>query len=457
MIEYNYSEIVNAVRGKLLVPTRRRKFKGNVCIDSRDVKKGDLFVALKGPRFDGHDFIDEAFEKGARICIGETGSQRTIQRKDPDIIFVEDSLAALGRLGAFHRRKKNIPVIIITGSCGKTTTKELIAHLLSSKYKVIKNKGSENNSIGVPKTLLNIEDHDIAVVEIGTNKFGEVRHLTRMVNPTHAVLTMIGNAHLMGFRSIQGVKREKLSMIDALDDTAIAIYNGDDTHIVHPRLKLIKTIRAGLTKKNDVYAEKIELGQDSITFLLNGKFAIKAPLLGRHNVLNVTLAAATALEFGFKKNDISDALIGFKAPRGRLRHQEADGIHWIDDSYNSNPSSLKAAFALFKSYPPAGRKILILGDMLELGPRAAAFHQEAGRTIATYPFDLVLAVGTLSQRYKEEAVFYGFDKNKIEVFPSSTEAGEFLKTKIKKGDTILLKGSRGMHMERILELCGIEE
>jgi len=453
MLNYTYKQLEQALRGKLMIPTRRMSFKGKVSTDTRTIQPGDLYIALKGKNFDGHDYIDQAFEKGARLCIAELGTGRRIRRRDPDIIFVDDSQQAMCRLAGFHRRQMNKPVIAITGSCGKTTTKEILAHLLSAKYKVLKNAGTENNIVGVPKTLLNWEDEDIAVIEIGTNQIGEIHYLTRLVQPTHGVLTLIGHSHLAGLRSIQGVRREKMSMIEAMEDNATVIYNAEDRNIVHDRLKKLKTVRVGYKKGMNFYADQVHLLDNSIGFRLNGKTRIAVPLLGQHNVLNTLLATAAASCFGIKPDDVKERMTSFEAPKGRLRFQEVDGINWIDDSYNANPSSLKAAIELFRSYPPKGRKILVLGDMLELGPQANAFHREAGQQIAGYAFDLVLTVGTLAGRFAEEAVVSGFAKDKIKTFATSSEAGIFLKDQLKPADTVLLKGSRGMKMEKVMELC----
>ncbi len=453
MLNYTYKQLEQALRGKLMIPTRRMSFKGKVSTDTRTLQPGDLYIALKGKNFDGHDYIDQAFEKGARLCIAELGTGRRIRRRDPDIIFVDDAQQAMCRLAGFHRRQMNKPVIAITGSCGKTTTKEILAHLLSAKYKVLKNAGTENNIVGVPKTLLNWEDEDIAVIEIGTNQIGEIHYLTRLVQPTHGVLTLIGHSHLAGLRSIQGVRREKMSMIEAMEDNATVIYNAEDRNIVHDRLKKLKTVRAGYKKGMNFYADQIHLLDNSIGFRLNGKTRIAAPLLGQHNVLNTLLATAAASCFGIKPDDVKERMTSFEAPKGRLRFQEVNGINWIDDSYNANPSSLKAAIELFRSYPPKGRKVLVLGDMLELGPQANAFHREAGQQIAGYAFDLVLTVGQLAGRFAEEAAVSGFPKERIKTFASSSEAGIFLKDKLQPQDTVLLKGSRGMKMEKVMELC----
>lgn len=457
MIDYSYKELEECLRGKVVVPTRRKRFKGNVSTDTRTLQPGDMFIALKGLNFDGHHHIDEAFDKGARVCIAEHACARSVRRKDPDIIFVDDTVRALGRLGAFHRRQKKTPLIAITGSCGKTTTKELISHLLASKLKVLKNLGTENNKFGVPKTLLQLDDHDVAVIEIGTGGIGEIRHLARMVDPDYAVLTMIGNAHLTGFRSIMGVKREKLSLVEALKDSAQFIYNANDQNITHPRLKTLKTTKVGFSKKFDVYAERIHLMSQGVGFVLNGKFKVISPLMGQHNVINMLLAVAVAGKFGIQKNKVAALLQSFDPPKGRLRYQEFNDIQWIDDSYNSNPSSLDAAIELFKHYPPKLRKILVIGDMLELGERANAFHREAGRSIANHTFDMVITVGQLGAKFKEEAEFCGFQKDKIQSFADSDAAGKYLKRNLKAGDTVLLKGSRRMQMERVMIQCGVPE
>lgn len=452
-MDYTYAEIEKAVRGKLLVPTRRGKFAGDVSLDTRGIKKGDLFVALKGKNFDGHDFIEDAFSKGARLCIAEYRSSWKVRRKDADVIFVDDTLQALGRLAGFYRRQFDIPVVAITGSCGKTTTKDLAAHLIASTFSVLKSEGTENNFIGVPKTLLQLKDHKVAVVEIGTNRKGEIRHLSRLVKPTHAVLTLIGNAHLTGFRNVQGVKTEKLSIIEALDDGAAVIYNADDKNIVHPRFKKMKCVRVGFSKAYDFYADRVVLKEDGAEFRLNGKETIRTHLLGRHNVLNILLAAATAASVGVGTSRLGEAIESFQPVKGRVRHQEIGGIHWIDDSYNSNPTSLKAALELFKAYPPKGRKILVLGDMLELGPRATLFHRDAGASIAGFAFDLVVTVGDMASKIAQGAVEGGFSPSKVKTFGSTQEAGSFLRGALKENDTVLLKGSRGMQMEKVLEYC----
>ncbi len=452
-MNYSYSEIEKAVRGKHVVPTRRKRFDGDLSLDTRTIKKGDLFIPLKGKNFDGHHFIAEAFAKGARLCFAEHTSEWRVRRPDGDIIFVEDCLQALGRLAAFHRRQSAIPVVAIIGSCGKTTTKDLLSHLLARQFKVLKSEGTENNYIGVPKTLLGISGHDVAVVEIGANHTGEIRHLTRIVSPTHAILTLIGNAHLTGFRNVEGVRQEKLSMIESLDEGAIAILNGEDKNIDHERFKSLKCVRIGFGARHAFRADAIELLDDGVEFRLNGKQKIRMKLLGRHNVLNALLAIAAATELGLKPQHIKEGIESFAPAKGRSRYQLVAGIHWIDDSYNSNPTSLKAAIELFKSYPPRGRKILAIGDMLELGPRAEAFHREAGESIAAYKFDLVLTVGQLSKEIAQGAIERGFPKSGVKSFATSADAGEWLKTALKKDDTVLLKGSRGMRMEKVLEAC----
>jgi len=453
MLNYSCKAIEKAVQGKILTQTRRRRFRGKVSLDTRTIQPGDLFIPLKGKNYDGHNFIEEAFKKGARLCLAELSLKRKIRRKDPDIIFVEDTLQALGRLGAFHRRQKKVPVIAVTGSCGKTTTKDLIAHFLSERYHVLKNEGSENNAIGVPKTLLQLDDHEVAVLELGTNQAGEIRHLTRMADPSHGVLTMIGNAHLMGFRSIQGVKREKLSLIEAADDGTVMIYNAEDRNIEHQKLRTLKTIRVGFSKRFDFFADEVHLMHNGAAFRLNARDKMKTSLLGRHNILNIMLAMAVASQMGVSPKKLKRRVQDFVSPKGRVRHQEVNGIHWIDDSYNANPSSLNAAIELFHSYPPPGRRILVLGDMLELGDRAAFFHREAARNIADHPFEMVLTVGPLCRSFAEEAIALGFTESNIKAFDSSEKAGEYLKGRLQKKDTVLLKGSRGMKMERVMEIC----
>jgi len=453
MINYSYAQIEKAVRGELLVPTRRARFKGNVSLDTRTLQEGDLYIPLTGKNHDGHQYIQEAFKKGARACFVEYGSKIKVSRTQGDVIFVDNTLQALGRLAAFHRRRFNVPVIAVTGSCGKTTTKDLIAHLLGKQFRVLKSEGSENNYVGVPKTMLRMDGHDMVVLELGSNQLGEIRHLSRLCYPTHGVLTMIGNAHLSGFRNIQGVRDEKMAMVDILDDGASFIYNADDKNITHRRFRRLKCVRVGFSKKFEYFADHVELLEDGAQFQLNGKESIHTELLGRHNIVNVLLAIGTAVNLGFKESSLKEAVDSFTPPKGRVRYQEIGGIHWIDDSYNSNPTSLRAAIELFKMYPPKGRKILVLGDMLELGSRASLFHREAGESIAGFPFDMVLTVGEFSKNLAQAAKKKGFDAKKINSFSTSDEAGSFLKNQLIEQDTVLLKGSRGMRMEKVLEIC----
>jgi UDP-N-acetylmuramoyl-tripeptide--D-alanyl-D-alanine ligase len=453
-LKYRYPEMEKVVRGRLLLPTRRGLFQGKISLDSRTIQPGDMFIPLKGTRFDGHQFLGEAFDRGARLALCEYQFEGRLKRKYGDIIFVENTLQAMGRLAAYHRRKFKIPVVAITGSCGKTTTKDILAHVLESKYCVLKSRGSENNFVGVPKTLLSLnDDHQIAVIEVGSNRIGEIRHLSRLVNPTHAVLTLIGNAHLTGFRSVEGVRTEKISMVDALENDSVLIYNAEDKNIRHRRFKKLRTVRVGFKKTMDVYADKIDLLSSGSTFLLNRKIELKSPLLGHHNILNVLLALAAAEKLGINRKFFAERIASFQPTRGRVRYQEVQGIHWIDDSYNSNPTSLRAAIELFKDYPPRGRKILVLGDMLELGPRASLFHREAGQTVASHPFDLVITVGEFSKDMVEGAVNKGFVKKKLKSFRTSEEAGDFLKGQLKSEDTVLLKGSRALRMEKVIECC----
>lgn len=455
MIDYSLQEIAKAVRGELEGPQKSERFKGDVSTDTRHIQAGQCFVALRGPQFDGHRFIEEAIRKGVTLCVAEKASLPSSLELSCDFIWVDNTLQALGRLAAYHRRQlgKKIPVIAVTGSCGKTTTKDLIAHFLATKYKVLKSEGSENNYIGVPKTLLRWKDEEVIVVELGTNRSGEIRHLSKVVNPTHAVITMIGNAHLSGFKNVRGVQEEKMSILESMDENSVLVYNADDKNIKHPDFKKFKKIRVGFTKTYDHYADQLDLMHDGANFMLDGKEKVTSPLLGKHNILNFLLALGVAAELGVTRQAAVKSISSFKAPKGRVRFQEIGEVAWIDDSYNSNPSSLDAAIELFRSYPKTGRKILVIGDMLELGPKASLFHREAGRSIAQYQFDLVLTVGQLAKRFAEEARFFGFASERINEFANSEDAGKFLKTQLKSGDTVLLKGSRGMKMERVMDEC----
>ncbi len=433
--------------------TMERLLRHRVSTDTRLLEKGDVFFALIGKRFDAHDFIPQALEKGVSIFV--VSDPKKIKEEwlnKAEFVFVEDTLAAYGDLSCFYRKKFKIPVVAITGSVGKTTVKELLAHLLSVRFKVLKNRGTENNLIGVPKTLFQLEKGtEVAVLEMGTNAPGEIERLSAIIRPQAAILTRIGHSHLEGLKSLEGVREEKLKVLKNLERGGILFVNGEDPSLANVQSGVHRVVRIGFDPAHaDVIAERIEGAEKWTVFYVDG-VKMTTPLVGRHNVLNCLLAIECAKGLGVEIGEIQKALTTFKSVPGRLTLKTLSDITFLDDSYNSNPTSFRAALDTLKGLRAHGKKGVVCGDMLELGPQSEALHREIGREIAQTSLDFAVAVGPLSAWLSEEAVKQGFPAEKMFHVKDSAEAGKVCQKLASAGDLVLIKGSRGMQMEKVLE------
>jgi len=445
-------DILVAVKGKLLSGGMDDIMTG-VSTDTRKIKNGELFLAIKGGKFDGHSFILDAVSKGAGGILVQEGGITNANFKLPDVSFisVNDSIKALGDIGNFHRSRFNIPVIGITGSNGKTTTKEMTSAILSKKFNVLKNFGTENNNIGVPITLMRLNsEHNIAVLEMGTNHLGEIKRLSEIARPTTAIITNIGPSHLEYLEDMDTVLKAKVEMLEYMSEGSRLILNADDEYLKKIKTGM-KTVWFGFDKEADFYADKINLEPDGITFKLNGKWDISLGVLGRHNVYNALSAIACAWDFGISIEDIKDALKEFRAPSMRMNIKKFGDIKIINDTYNANPQSMKQAIESLRDMATEGRKILIAGDMLELGTFSGRFHHLVGKQAAESGIDLIVAVGKLAEHISNGAQEAGMSARKIKLCGLTKEAREKVPSLIKKGDTILIKGSRAMRMEEIVE------
>lgn len=447
---FSIDEILKATGGALLSGNTDAPVSG-ISIDSRTINKGELFVAIKGGAFDGHDFIQEALKKGACGIISSKREEPPVVEGQA-LIKVRDTLKALGDIAAFHRRRFNIPVIGITGSNGKTTVKEMAAYILGRRYNVLKNKGTRNNLIGLPLTLLGLKQgyHSIAVLEMGANQSGEIKRLAKILMPTVGIITNIGQSHLEFLKDREGVFKAKSEMISELKKDDLVIINGDDTMLsrIRPRSKRIKF---GLKKSNDFRAKDIKPGA-GITFLLNEHHPLNINLFGMHNIYNALAAIAVASHFGINIPTIAEALTKFKAPSMRMERLEVNNIDIINDAYNSNPLSLKCAVEALSLLKTKGRKILVTGDMLELGAKARSLHTAAGRMIAKSSISHLITIGALSKHTALGAGQSGMNKNNVYNCLDKKEAAGILKRIARPGDTALIKGSRDMRMEKIIEL-----
>ena len=453
-MDVNTEEIVKAVDGKILSRSAEGRPIHVVSTDTRALDKADLFFALPGKQFDGHDFIREAIGKGVQIFVVSNVRQISADlKKSASFIVVEDTLKAFGDFAKAYRQKFKIPAVAITGSSGKTTVKELITHILSQKFKVLKNRGTENNLIGVPKTLLQLEkSHEVMVLEMGSNAPGEIDRLSSLIAPQIGVVTQIGLAHLEGLLSLEGVKEEKLKVLNRLERGGALILNGQDPMLKDVESGMHKIMRVGFTKEgSELWAEQIWCHETGSSFYLNGKDLCETPLIGRHNVLNCLYAVLVAYSLGVELPLIQKALSSFKPVAGRLCVKSIHEIQFLDDSYNSNPNSFKASLETLKEFKMRGKKIVICGDMLELGLEAEALHRQMGSFIAERLFDVVIAAGPLSKSLVDEALKMGFDSKRIYHVNDSLEAGKLCSRIAEAGDLVLVKGSRGMKMEKVFE------
>lgn len=449
---FTVKEVLLAAKGRLLSGNENDILRG-VSTDTRRIKGGELFVAIKGQRFDGHNFILDAVSKGAGGVLVQDGCIANSNFKIPDIsiISVADSVTALGDIALFHRSRFSIPIIGITGSNGKTTTKEMLAVILGKRFNTLKNFGTENNQIGVPLTLMRLcSEHNIAVLEMGTNRLGEIRRLSEIARPTVALITNIGPSHLEYLNDTDTVLKAKCEILEHLHEDARLVINADDESL--RKLKAgQRIIRFGFDKSFDFYADKVSIAPDGINFSLNGKHDIKLGILGRHNVYNALAAIAASWDFGVSIDEIKEALGEFRVPNMRMEIKRIGDIMVINDTYNSNPSSMKQAIEALRDMTGKGRKILVAGDMLELGNLSGRFHHLVGRQAAESGIDLIVAVGKLAEHIVRGAQEAGMNEKNIKLYNLTKEACAAVLNLIKKGDTILVKGSRAMKMEQIVE------
>lgn len=414
---------------------------GKVVIDSRAVEAGDFFVAYKGERVDGNDYITAALDKGAACCL----ASRVPEGETRPVIVVPDVQKALELICAEYRKSLNIPIIGITGSVGKTTAKEMIASVLSQRFNVLKTDGNLNNQIGVPMTISRIEpQHEAAVVEMGISGFGEMSGLARIARPTAAVFTVIGHAHLEFLHDQDGVYRAKTEMLDFIPAAAPVIVNGDDERLAKmPRENLIT---CGMGENCALKAENIRSDGRSELFDIvyqGRRIPVAVPAYGRHMITAALEGAAVGFAMGLSDEEIVAGIAGYKILGRRGIVTDTGRISIIDDSYNANPDSMRSSIDSLAELP--GRKLCILGDMLEMGEDAPKMHYDLGAYAAKKGMDRVLCCGELSKEISRGAGELGRHYDTVEELIAA------LPKVIQNGDRVLVKASRGMHFEQIAE------
>lgn len=447
-------EVMEATGARLLAPaetTPARAFKG-VSIDSRTVKAGELFVAIKGPRFDGHDFLGEAASRGAPSALVH---REVTAPPELFLLRVTDTTRALADLARHVRLKARVPVVCITGSVGKTTTKEMTAALLATRGPVLKSEGNLNNQYGLPLSLLRLAPgHAAAVMELGMSAPGELRALAAVARPDVAVITMVAPVHLEFFASVDAIAEAKAEILEYLAPGGVAVLNGDD-----PRLRRIgerhrgEVVWFGRDRAYEVSAENWRGTVHGMRFDLRigGKtLDVALPLPGLHFLTNFLAAAAAAHRLGVKPETIAEVAREMKAAshRGQVLPLR-DGITLLDDCYNSNPAAVEAAVQAL-DMSARGRRVAFLGDMLELGPSGPELHREAGERLAAR-LDAIVAVGPLARGFLEGARKGGLDPSALHEFPDSAQAAAAAGGLVRPGDAVLVKGSRGVRMEAIVD------
>jgi UDP-N-acetylmuramoyl-tripeptide--D-alanyl-D-alanine ligase len=420
-----------------------------VSTDSRTVQPGDLFWALKGARYDGHDFVPDAIGRGAVACVIQ--NNEAVAGHVPAVV-VPDVLKGLQDFARSYRQRMDALVIGITGSVGKTTTREIVHLVLGTTFEGCRSRKNYNNHIGLPLSVLDIESrHEVAVLELGASRGGEIRDLTEIARPEIGVLTNVGKAHLESFGTIEAIAAAKGELLESLPSGGFAVINGDDSRCQAQGARArCPVIAVGEQSHNTMRATSIDVGKQSLRFCVNGA-SFEIPAVGRHHVVGALAAIAIARELGINVSAISQGFSQFVPASGRCQVRQRHPWTVIDDTYNANPSSVEAACRLLGQWNADGRRTLVLGDMLELGTDSAAWHVSIGRSAAELGVDRLVAVGRYSNDLLTGARQAGMASEQVAHCDDLTVAETVLGCWIEPGDVVLVKGSRAMRMERVVE------
>ncbi len=449
-------DIIKATNGKLIIGNLNETC-GNFCTDTRKIQKDDVYVGLKGEKFNGNEYYKEALKNGAKVAIvsGIDITKKDLEElKDKTIIEVKDSLIAFGDIAAFKRSLYNIPVVQITGSVGKTSTRDIVANVIRTQYKTLQTEGNFNNAVGLPTTVLKLKDHEALVVESGMNHFGEISYLGKIAKPTIAVITNIGTAHIGNLGSRENILKAKLEILENLKPDGFIVINNDNDllHKWNMEDNKYKKYTFGIEEKSDVMAYNIEIREDYSKYnvIINNKeYTVKVPVSGKHFVYNSLCAIAVGNLMHIAPENIIKGIETFKLTKNRMEICKIkEDITVINDAYNASYDSMKAAIEYLKEIP-GNRKIAVLGDMFELGDYGEEMHRKVGEEVAKNKVDILITVGDLSKYIAKEAEKVGMPKGNIIVLNSNKEAVEYLNKVLKTNDVVLLKASHGMNFEEI--------
>lgn len=455
MMTLTLSEIARVVDGELF--GNGEKIVCGISTDSRKISPEEIFVALRGERFDGHDFIPELWGKCSAVITEEPAP-------DFDGVLVEDTLKALGALSAYWKKQVNPRFTVgVTGSVGKTTTKEMIASVLNKKYKTHCTAGNFNNHIGVPITLIRIEkDSEAVVCEMGMSAKGEIEYLSGLVRPNLAVITNIGTSHIEELGSREGILEAKLEILSGMEKGGTIILDGDEpllrTEKVQARLSDFRVVYVGFDSGNDLYPLDIYKGNEHLSFDVisdQKEFRVKVPAIGDHFIKNSLFAVAVGLACGVSVEDIQSGILSYSPSGLRQKIYMKNEIRVIADCYNASPESMDASLKVLHQFE--GRKIAVLGDMLELGDLAQSAHRKVGETAVSLGVDKIFTYGKVSYHIMLGAWEAGIQKENAVNFIDPQSLAELLKKEMKPGDTVLFKASRRMKLEEIIALCDLVE
>ncbi len=458
---FNLKKVADAVKGELKnCVGMEDKTVTSVSTDTRTITDGAVFVALKGENSDGHRYINAAMQNGALCAVAEKGADIA---EDIPVILVENTSQALLDLAGAYRREMRIPVVAITGSVGKTSTRGMIASVLSQKYTTLATEGNFNNEIGVPLTLFRLrKEHEIAVVEMGMNHFGELSRITAAAKPDTAVITNVGEAHIENLGSREGILKAKLEVLEGLPDDGTVILNGDNDMLLSVSGTLdFETLYFGIENTRcDLVAKDIRTYSDGSKFVFEAegveyKAEINVP--GAHHIYNALAAILVGMKYNVPMKDIINGIKEFMPVGMRQAIVKLDKYTLIKDCYNANPTSMRSGLEVLFLREETGRKIAILGDMLELGTISGSAHLELGKTVPSYKADCLITVGTRAELIAEGAKAVGMAENCVFSFENNAQLCEQLPEILKDGDVILLKASRSMKLEEIAEFLENEK
>lgn len=459
IVKMKVEDILNATKGNLLIGNLKENCE-NFCTDTRKIQKDDVYIGIKGEKFDGNEYYEEALKKGANVAIisGIKIQKEDLEKfKNKTIIEVEDSVKAFGDIAEYKRELYNIPVIQVTGSVGKTSTRDIIANVARTKYKTLQTEGNLNNHIGLPTTILKLKDHEAVVVESGMNHLGEISYLGKITKPTIAVITNVGTAHIGLLGSRENILKAKLEILENLKPGGTVVINNDND-MLNKWAKEDKTYKKytfGIDEASDVMAYNIKIGSDSSTYnakINNEEYTVTVPVSGKHFVYNSLCAIAIGNLLGIEPENIIKGIASFTLTKNRMEVVKIkDNVTVINDAYNASYDSMKPALEYLQELP-AKRKIAVLGDMFELGEFSEEIHKKVGIEVVTHKIDMLVTVGKLAKYIAEEAKYLRMPEENIISLETTEEASAYLNNILQKDDAVLLKAAHGMHFSEILKL-----